>query len=160
MNFGQANYILTKYLKSRLLVWQIPQTNSYYLFQKKSQKRLSDDTLSEYFECRNCIIHSGSDRQVSRIVVKNDIIVTDPDASHKPECLPSTFGEVEALKLSREARETCSQDSSRPLVVYRQTLNEIPRRIADPNDQAAVSVEFPSYKKIRSSLYRYEENFV
>lgn len=104
---------------------------------------------------RDCIIGSGNDRQVSRIVVRDGIIVSNPSIGHKPECLPSNFAEVEALKLSREARKTCSRETNRPLVVYRQAVNEIPRRIANPEDQVAVSVEFPSYKKIKSSLYRY-----
>lgn len=59
------------------------------------------------------------------------------------------------MKITRNARQTCRTQGTAPLVVYKDAVNQIPRLFENRQEQEQVELAMPSYKKIRTSLYRY-----
>ena len=93
-NFGHAEFILTKRMKTQRLAYESP-TNlgNFYLFKRKSS---SGD--STYYECRGCDIigeeHQNHTRK-ARITVRDGVIVSNPANGHRERCQLVTKAELE-----------------------------------------------------------------
>lgn len=165
VTFGEPQFLLTERLNHRILLWEA-NPNAFYLYQRKSVKKLANGTTSDYYICRNCLnskngspggfqspnnrsdlstdlftrsMASDENRTLAtftkkapqhggRVVVRDNEIISNPMLGHRPECVPTTFAEVQAMKLTREAkRRFRSSGAGQPInrAVKRQTLIEV-----------------------------------
>src|SRR5277367_3510331 len=102
-NFGNAQFIMTKFMKSQLLVFKCARGN--ILFEKKSSKRLRDGTTSTYFECKSCASFTQDGLRSPRVTVNEGVICTNPEIGHKPGCVALNDNELESIKITREAKK-------------------------------------------------------
>uniref|UniRef100_A0A915K6I1 Uncharacterized protein n=1 Tax=Romanomermis culicivorax TaxID=13658 RepID=A0A915K6I1_ROMCU len=148
-NFGSATFILTRFMKQQTLMYQsTSRTDVYFLFRKKTQKRLRNGTVSMYFECQTCLdANDPFDRsKPCRVTVNEGLIVTDPDVGHSPFCAPLSKVQLERLRLDRETRQKCRSLGMAPSVAYREMISQIPERATNIVEQALLATYLPSYQ--------------
>lgn len=102
-DFGEAEYILTKYMKHQMLVCESNEyPQNYYLFEKKSgPKQLANGSISVYYECRGCALavkDHGDEYQnpkKKRVMVTDEQVVSNPNIGHLQHCQLITKAELE-----------------------------------------------------------------
>lgn len=155
-DYGEAELINTKFMEKKLLVCETaPQSGQFYLYRRKSSKRLSTGEISTYYICRFCESAAGVENDgCARVTVRGGRIQTNPGVGHTENCISINRFELEAKKITDGARKKCRSEGKRPLQAYREAVNEVPRVFHDQETQEQVELALPPYKKMRAALYR------
>lgn len=148
-DFGEAVFMDTIHQNEMLVCESRIANGHFYLFQKTKDKRLASGVFTTYYQCRHCSQIGGGG--IARTSVINGRVMRNPDGGHNQLCAPIDKANVEALKLRREIVAQTQREGVRPLQVYRQGLANIPRRFPNQEEQEAVELAMPPYKRIRSS---------
>uniref|UniRef100_A0A915JN66 Uncharacterized protein n=1 Tax=Romanomermis culicivorax TaxID=13658 RepID=A0A915JN66_ROMCU len=124
-------YPRNRELKNTVLNVELQSPQLYYLSQKKSSKRLTNNVSSNYYVRKFCspLGNVGS----VRVTVQNERFVTDPTIDNLPDCNPRSKWEIEGLKLSRETWKGCSELGVALLSAFRESVALSPNRF--PLDQ-------------------------
>lgn len=150
-DFGVPSFVLSKFRKSTLLKWEsVTNPNHFYFFQKNKSTRLSDGSVTDSYQCRNC---DKLGRVKGRTKIRNNRIIQNPEAGHNDQCAPMNEIEAETIVLKRNMIKK-AENGTTPIAAYRESINEIPVRVNNPEIVEGLELASPTFQSIRSSLYR------
>uniref|UniRef100_A0A915IYZ6 Uncharacterized protein n=1 Tax=Romanomermis culicivorax TaxID=13658 RepID=A0A915IYZ6_ROMCU len=112
---------------------------------KESEKdiktvKLADDSITDYFKCRNCVKLGGQ----KRTRVKNVRLISNPEAGHNQLCAPIDAIALKTLSLSGDMIKL-AENGTKPIRAYREGLAETPNGCADPNFLNQVQLAVPAF---------------
>jgi hypothetical protein len=145
MDYGEANFLTTKYLSKQLLVIASERTVGYsYKFHKKTEKSYACLSCKALGKTRTVTVIDG------RIVGKKH-----PEDDHHEDCRPVPQSSVEVQELDRDMRSVIRKSGKRPREAYMEALTTIPKRFKSTAEQSEIVSAFPTFSEIRGALYRH-----
>lgn len=148
MDFGDAQFVKSKFLKQQLLVIQSERKVGFcYKFAKNTQSQfvcLSCKKLGKY---RSVTVREG------RIVCKKH-----PEDDHHEQCEPVPQSEIDALEMDRDMRHSVRDTGKRPRDAFNDTVTSIAKRFKSSEEQADVIVRFPAFSEVRRQLSRHRSS--
>lgn len=106
-DYGKPQYIRTRCMNNLLVYKSAYGVDKYFTFRKTSSTQLAGGGISDSYRCVQC--EKSNARIVSRIVIRNDKIVKNPEIGHNRDCTPLSKVQVESLKIKREMKLSCQQ---------------------------------------------------